>query len=95
MSGRKLALVRGGSGSRWFAPGPMGWQALPSAPDFIGAELAWVEALRSIRKGEDFVVGRDPSPDPFISLAGAGRTDVLWALPLAAGRADRDGEGQP
>lgn len=95
MSGRKLALVRGGSGSRWFAPGPMGWQALPSAPDFIGAELAWVEALRSIRKGEDFVVGRDPSPDPFISLAGAGRTDVLWALPLATGRADRDREGQP
>jgi len=95
MSGRKLALVRGGSESRWFAPGPKGWQALPSAPDFVGAEVAWVEALRSIRTGQDFVVGRDASPDPFISLAGAGPADVLWALPLAAEQADIDGEGQP
>jgi len=93
--GRDLALVRAGKESRWFEPGPKGWQALPSAPDFVGAEIAWIEILRSLRTGQDFLVGRDPSPDPYISLAGAGPAEVLWVLPLATGQSDMDGDGQP
>ena len=92
-SGQDLALLRGGKEQRWYAPGPDGWQALPAAPGFIGADTAWVAALRGIRPDGDFVVGRSRSPDPAISLAGARPAEVLWALPLAKGRAE--GEGQP
>ena len=93
-SGRDLALVRAGKESTWFAPGPKGWQALPVAPDFVGADGAWVAALRGIRPDQDFLVGRDRSPDPYISLAGAGPVEVLWALPLDPEPADLDEEGQ-
>ena len=92
-SGRDLALVRAGKEQRWFTPGPNGWQALPAAPGFIGADTAWVAVLRGIRPEADFVIGRGRYPDPAISLAGAGPAEVLWALPLAEGWADR--EGQP
>lgn len=94
-SDQELALVRAGKEPRWYAPGPKGWQALPAAPDFLGADGAWIAALRRIRPEQDFVVGRGRSPDPAISLAGAGPADVVWALPLPADRADMDGGMQP
>lgn len=90
-SGRELALLRAGKEPRWFAPGPNGWKALPAAPGFIGADAAWVAALRSIRPDQDFIIGRGRLPDPAISLAGARAGEALWVLPLATGRTDLGG----